>query len=351
MDPVRKAVMRVGFETLYFSGAHRIARRFLAGAGAILLFHRVLPASPAPFQPNNTLEITPEFLDLVLTAVRAADLDIVSLDEAVERIQHPGGRRFVVLTFDDGYRDTLEFALPILERHNAPFTLYVPSAFADGTGEMWWMMLEEAIARNPVIEVEMDGDRRAFHCALPETKQAAFDVILAYLRSRPTWDSAMDVVRQIAFTYGVNGAEQCRVLCLGWDELGQLARHRLATIGAHTVSHPILAKLTARGALEEMDAGASRIGEMIGARPTHFSYPVGGPDAAAAREFAMAREVGFGTAVTTRPGVLHGEHAAFLTALPRLSIHGDFQRLRYVNVLLSGFASALMTGFRRVDAA
>jgi peptidoglycan/xylan/chitin deacetylase (PgdA/CDA1 family) len=86
-------------------------------------------------------------------------------------------------------------------------------------------------------------------------------------------------------------------------------------------------------------------------RPDHLSYPVGDSTAAGPREFRTAAELGFKTAVTTRPGVLFGEHRAHLTALPRISLNGDYQQLRYVRVLLSGAATAVSNGFRRVDAA
>jgi peptidoglycan/xylan/chitin deacetylase (PgdA/CDA1 family) len=161
----------------------------------------------------------------------------------------------------------------------------------------------------------------------------------------------MEFARQIAFTYGVNAAEQCRTLCMNWDEVTRLGRHPLVTIAGHTVTHPVLSRLPMRDALDEMSDSASRIAEMTGTRPAHFSYPIGSPEAAGTREFGLAREVGFATAVTTRAGVLHGEHADYLTALPRISVNGAFQRLRYVNVLLSGVATALANGFRRVDAA
>jgi peptidoglycan/xylan/chitin deacetylase (PgdA/CDA1 family) len=77
---------------------------------------------------------------------------------------------------------------------------------------------------------------------------------------------------------------------------------------------------------------------------------VGDATSAGPRDFALAHELGFKTAVTTRPGVLFPEHVAHLTALPRLSLNGDYQRRRYLRVLLSGAATGLWTGFRRVDA-
>jgi peptidoglycan/xylan/chitin deacetylase (PgdA/CDA1 family) len=96
---------------------------------------------------------------------------------------------------------------------------------------------------------------------------------------------------------------------------------------------------------------AAVIEAALGTRPRHLSYPVGDKTSAGPREFALARELGFATAVTTRPGMLFPEHRAHLTALPRISLNGEFQSPRYVRVLVSGAATALWNGFRRVDAA
>jgi peptidoglycan/xylan/chitin deacetylase (PgdA/CDA1 family) len=96
---------------------------------------------------------------------------------------------------------------------------------------------------------------------------------------------------------------------------------------------------------------AAAIEAALGVRPQHFSYPVGDASAAGPREFGMAARLGFKTGVTTRPGVLFPEHRDHLTALPRISLNGQFQRLRYLSVLMSGTATALWSGFRRVDAA
>ncbi len=123
------------------------------------------------------------------------------------------------------------------------------------------------------------------------------------------------------------------------------------TIGAHTVNHPILAKCPPDVVRREIADGVDGIARHLGRRPEHFSYPVGDPTSAGPREFEMVRDVGFKTAVTTRPGVLFPEHRDHLLALPRLSINGDYQDQRYVEVLLSGTATALWNRFRHVNAA
>jgi len=158
-------------------------------------------------------------------------------------------------------------------------------------------------------------------------------------------------VRDIGARYGIDSAALCRDLCMTWDEIGQIAADPLATIGAHTVNHVMLKKASGEQVRIEMQQSATVIEAALGKKPEHFCYPIGDRTSAGPREFVIAAELGFKTAVTTRPGVLFPEHAAHLTALPRISLNGEYQRRRHAKVLLSGAATALWNGFRRVDAA
>ena len=83
----------------------------------------------------------------------------------------------------------------------------------------------------------------------------------------------------------------------------------------------------------------------------HLAYPYGDRAAAGQREFALAGAAGYKTAVTTRPGMIFPECAGHLTALPRVSLNGNYQHARILPVLTSGAATAMWNGFRRVDAA
>ncbi len=351
MPDMRKRAIRAGLETLYFTGTHRLARSLFAGMGAVLTFHHVLPAHDEPFQPQRGLEITPAFLDAVLSSLRQADVDIVSMDEAWRRLTGVAGeRRFVAVTFDDGYRDMLEHAWPILKRHNVPVTLYVASAFAEGTGVLWWEVLSRAVADNSTIEAEIDGALRRFDCSTPQAKDASYDILYDWLRGMPHEAELEAATAMIAARNAVDTAAQCRELCMGWDELAGLAADPLVTIGSHTVSHPFLAKCDAEAVRAELTESRFMIEQKLGVRPEHLAYPVGATDAAGPREFAIAAELGYKTGVTTRAGVIFADHAEHLTALPRISVNGEFQQLRFLDVLLSGAATALLNGFRRVAA-
>src|SRR5437588_920710 len=163
LSPLQKTVIRGGLETLYFSAAHHLMRPFVRGVGVILTLHHVRPPRFDRFQPNRLLEIRPSFLDDVLRWLRRRRIDLVGLDEMHRRLtEQDFRRRFVCITIDDGYRDTLRFAYPILKKHRAPFAVYIPTSFPDRLGELWWLALEAVVARSKRIQLLIDGKEQGF---------------------------------------------------------------------------------------------------------------------------------------------------------------------------------------------
>jgi len=176
MKQFRNTVIRAGLGALYFSGAHLLLRPIFAGVGAIFMLHHVRPRRDAAFQPNRHLEVTPEFLRDMLIHLRSRGIDIISMDEVRRRlIERDFSRRFASFTLDDGYRDNRDFALPVMQEFDAPLTLYVTSDFADGSGRLWWIALEMAIARASSIEMTIGGMLCRLDTVTSAAKQAAFD--------------------------------------------------------------------------------------------------------------------------------------------------------------------------------
>ena len=352
MRGVKQRIIGGGLTSLYFTGAHIVWRPFFGGVGAILILHHVRPQRPDRFQPNRSFEVTPRFFGRLVRALRRSRLDLISLDEMHRRmIEGDFSRRFVCITFDDAYRDVLQWAYPILKDADAPFAIYVPTSFPDRLGELWWLALEAVIARNDRIGLVINGRDRKFDCETVAEKRTLYHDLYWWLRNRSTEAEMCDVVRRLAAFYQVDVAAFCKEVCLDWSELDQLAADPLVTIGAHTVSHPALSRLSQDAARSEMELSRSVIEAALAVRPSHLSYPYGDRAAAGNREFAIAAEIGFNTAVTARPGVLFARHRRSLTALPRISLHGDYQQMRYVRVLLSGAATTMWKGFRQANAA
>jgi peptidoglycan/xylan/chitin deacetylase (PgdA/CDA1 family) len=349
---LKKTIIRAGLETLYFSGAHVALRPFFQGVGAILTLHHVRPPRPGAFQPNRLLEVSPGFFAAAIRRLRRSGLDIVSLDEMHRRLtERDFRRRFVCITFDDGYRDLLQWAYPVLKKNEIPFALYIPTSFPDRIGEIWWVALERVIAGNNRIGLYIDGRERRFDCARPDEKRNIYEQLYWWLRSLPTEDDLRAVIRDLSARYGIDLKALCDELCMTWEDIVDLSRDPLVTIGAHTVNHVRLKKTSDRVARSEMEMSRAVIETAVGKRPEHFAYPVGDATSVGLREIALAAELGFKTAVTTQPGVLFRAHRDHLMALPRISLNGEFQQLRYLRVLMSGTATAVWNGFRRVRAA
>jgi len=351
MKQLRNTVIRAGLEALYFSGAHVLLRPIFSGVGAIFMLHHVRPRSEAAFQPNRHLEITPDFLRAMLGHLRARGIDIVTMDEVHQRlIERNFKSRFACFTLDDGYRDNRDHALPLMREFDAPCAVYVASDFASGSGRLWWIALEMAIAKSDAIEVTMGGVATRFDTATAHAKQVAFDRMHDWLRTLPEHDLHREIATLCA-RYRIDQAAICRDRCMSWDELQAFAADPLVTVGAHSITHCNLARQSEATAREELTLSRTRIEAALQRPAIHLAYPYGDKPAAGPREFALARAAGYKTAVTTRPGMVFPESADHMTALPRVSLNGNYQDARILPVLTSGAATAMWNGFRRVDAA
>jgi peptidoglycan/xylan/chitin deacetylase (PgdA/CDA1 family) len=352
MKQFRTNVIRAGLEALYFTGAHHLLRPIFSGVGVVFTLHHVRPQRDVEFQPNRHLEIAPDFLRAMLAHLRSRDIDIITMDELHQRlIERNFSRRFACLTLDDGYRDIRDFALPVMREFDAPFAVYVVSDFAQGTGKLWWIALEMVIARASSIEAGIGGAATHFDTSTPAAKQAAFERLRAWLLSLP---AEQDIHREIAALCARHGVDEpaiCRDLCMSWDELKQFANDPLVTVGAHSITHCNLAKETREIASHEITISRARIEGALQRPVLHFAYPYGDKISVGPREFALARSAGFTTAVTTCPGMIFPGSADHLTALPRVSLNGNYQNARILPVLTSGAATAMWNGFRRIDAA
>ncbi|MGJ5176096.1 polysaccharide deacetylase family protein [Bradyrhizobium oligotrophicum] len=352
MRRFRKTFIRAGLEALYLSGAHVWLRPIFSGVGAIYTLHHVRPRRDADFQPNGHLEITPDFLREMLSHLRDLDIDIITLDELHHRlVERDFARRFACFTFDDGYRDNRDFALPVLREFDAPFTIYVTSDFAAGRGRLWWITLELVVAKAREIEVAIGGLALRLDASTPAAKCVTFQRLHDWLRSLPGEHDVAREISALCARHGVDEASICRKLCMSWDELRALSAEPLVSIGAHSISHCNLAKQTEETARIEIAESRTRIETELQRPVRHMAYPYGDRAAAAQREFVLAAASGYKTAVTTRPGMIFAESADHLTALSRVSLNGHYQDARVLPVLTSGAATAMWNGFRRIDAA
>jgi peptidoglycan/xylan/chitin deacetylase (PgdA/CDA1 family) len=345
---LKQTVIGAGFAAMRATGLHKALAA--PGRGVIFALHRVRPFSPATpgYAPNRLLEVTPEFLDAALKRI-GERFEFVTLAEAARRLREDGPP-FAALTFDDGYRDTRDAALPILERHAAPATVFLAPGLIERTARLWWLELEEAIRRLEAVELRLGENLLRLPAHDAREKSAAFERVYWALRARPEAE-LLDAVAALASKAGVAGAALARDAFLTWDEARAFAAHPLIAIGAHSLTHRRLAQWPAEVARAELCGSRAALEARLAVKVNSFAYPVGDPTSAASREFRLAVEAGYEIAVTTRPGMLFPEHAAHLLALPRVSLNGLWQDLGYLDVLLSGAPFRLWNRGRRLSLA
>jgi len=335
---VAKLVRRAGLEVISVTRAHVLRHPFRRVAGVILKIECVRPAEPGRFRPNRGSEITPAFLEAVIVKLRRRRYDIVSLDEMYQRLTEPGRRRrFVCFTCDGGYAGHRAWAYPIFRKHAAPFAAFIPTAFADRIGEQWWLVLEAVIANTDRLSMLIDGSDQSFDCRTLAEKNALFADLSAWLWARPTNEEINDCIRDLAARYGVDVASICVRTCMGWDDIKTMAADPLVTIGPQTVNYPVLAKLPEARVRSELAQSRAVIQSALGVPADYLAYPFGHNDAVGARAFAIAGELGFKAALTSEAGVLVARSAKDLLALPRVTLDGELQRVRYLAPLMAGF--------------
>jgi peptidoglycan/xylan/chitin deacetylase (PgdA/CDA1 family) len=280
----------------------------------ILMYHRVAEVGCDPWKLAVTPEHFAEQLDLL-----SRRRTIVPLAWLVAELE--GGRvpdRAVALTFDDGYVDVLRNAKPILERFDAPATVYLPPGMIGRRAEFWWDALSRLVLEAPALPPTFDLAIAGRTYTWPTADRAAFHLaVWGVLRTlTPTErEAALALVAEWVATVAPVEPPRERDRALDPDEVRALATGRLVTIGAHTVSHASLPLLGDGDQRREMAVSRTDCERWLGAQVTAFAYPFGDHDA---RSVRLARALGFRHACTTDPGVAVTPRERF--RLPRLFV-------------------------------
>ena len=299
-----------------YSGLAAPIRRRLGGCGVILCLHEIQDDPASELMTGSR----PSFLADIVQTLRHEGWEFVSMDEALHRLgKETTTTPFAVLTFDDGYRDNLTRAFPVLDRLQAPFTIYVPTGAVTRELDAWWLALRALLLSHDEIEIACMGER--FACPRLADKIAAANAVSLWVaRDRRR---ARDLAPTFA-AYGLSAEALADAYFLGERELRELARQPLVTIGAHTTSHAALPVLDADEARAEMADNKAYLEHLLERDVLHFAYPYGIAGAVRrGREAMLAREVGFATAVTTEPRPIFPEHRSTPHALPRISVRPD----------------------------
>jgi peptidoglycan/xylan/chitin deacetylase (PgdA/CDA1 family) len=324
--PLTKSLMQ--FEAI----AARFAASALSTVGRggrgllIMIYHRVL-AAPDPLRSRtvNAREFAAQ-MDLV-----ASCFNLLPLSEALGRLESRSlPARALSVTFDDGYADNLTVAAPIMRERGIRPTVFVATAYLDG-GLMFNDAITEAVRAAPD---RMDlNDLGLGLLEMPDvlSRRAAIRRLVGELKYRPA-DERRALATEI---FRRAGATPPRDLMLTTPQLRSL-RDAGVEIGAHTATHPILARLSPEAAREDIARSQIVLEGILGDPVSLFAYPNGRPgEDYDARHVAMVRELGFAAALSTSWGATHAGSDRF--QLPRVA-PWDTSARRYAARLIRSYA-------------
>lgn len=299
-----------------------ISRVFFTGVGHIITLHRVLPASPYEIPENKALEITPEKLEHLISIYKRYNYTFVTPDTLYEILMQKKKVRgkVAVLTFDDGYNDIYTHSLPVLKSHNIPFCIYITSGFQDKTALPWWYMIDILLKGKNEIILHKAYQGQVLKCRDAHEKQKTFLNIRQALME--DYGHCEGILNEI---FAANNCDYHKSLnyiyesCfLSWEQIKYISTHHDVCIGAHTVSHPKLNKLSEQEIIDEVIHSKKIIESHIQKEVQHFAYPHGGISEVGKREFEILKNLPFRTCTTTRQSNIFKCHRNHTECLPRI---------------------------------
>ncbi len=276
---------------------------------SILIYHRVLAKPDALTNDRCDKKI----FDLQIRTL-SRYFNVLPLPEAINRLKEKNlPRKAACITFDDGYADNADNALPILQKYGVPATFFISTGFTDG-GMMWNDKIIELIRHAPGNSLNLNAIDLGKHeiGSLEQRRQTLFTLIgkLKYL----SFDNRHTLIEQL---YQLIPTTLPDTVMMTADQLRQLHRAGME-IGDHTLNHPILARTESKTAYAEIADGKSKLENIIQAPVRFFAYPNGKPGQDYLPEHVvMLRKIGFEAAFTTAQGV--ADYNSDIYQLPRFT--------------------------------
>lgn len=292
--------MRLTAVGLYRSGLLRPLSRAVSAlrrpaAFQILTYHRVNDERD-PFFESVPTSVFEKHMGYIAQVYR-----VLTVEELVVRSQR--GRlpsNAVAITFDDGYRDNLTHAAPILQRLGLPATIFLATGLI-GTAKVAWPDRLAFAFKTTKAELLVAPWGQPLPLGNQFDRLRALAQTLAYLKRLPD-DELRAIVDRMLGTLRVNDQRCFKDLMLNWDDVNALAGLGFS-IGAHTVNHPILSRISPARARTEIEVSRTMIEMAWGRSPQAFAYPNGGAEDYTSTVTRLVRDAGFRCGVTTRFGL------------------------------------------------
>jgi peptidoglycan/xylan/chitin deacetylase (PgdA/CDA1 family) len=314
-------------------GLNSLLSPIYGGIGAIFTLHRV---SDGESELDDRLFTSTSFLDHYLSYLKQQDIDIVSMDEVLERIKSNSKKYFVCFAFDDGYKDNLTHAFPIFLKHQVPFSINVTKDLVARKLFYWWRGIEMIFQDND--ELSFIYNEKQYTFLNHSSQQKKYNFLNFILEIQDNQVHLEEKINPLLEQYSIDIIKSLEEEALSEKDLKDLSACHLVTLGSHCVTHRNLKTLTEAEVRYEIEESKSYLETITGKTVEHMAYPFG---AAGHREFRIAKSVGFLTATTTRNGTLKTAHKNHLHSLPRLSFQRKHESISFIEFQRLGMISQI----------
>lgn len=283
--------------------------------GYIYMFHMVCPKTDL-LAPIDELRVSPEFFELFLRE-QQKHLDFISINDTHTRLsnkQH-SDKPFGIITFDDGYEDNYTYAYPILKKLNVPFVIYVSAGLVNDHAPIWNypLIIERIIKKNDELNI---GGRK-YVCQTQEQKNETFLKLKGLLFSLP-YAHMQEDFKHLFAEYLSDDVFLRNTLT--WEQIAELSKDPLCTIGSHTMTHCRLTITDIASLQYELGESKSLLEQHVCKPVEHLSYPYGWKTDVSAEAIVFAQQIGYKTALRSYGGPMREKDDDFYQ-LKRKMIH------------------------------
>jgi peptidoglycan/xylan/chitin deacetylase (PgdA/CDA1 family) len=332
-------------QVLEGSGGLRLLEAVPAWNGLVVLNYHRIGQSGHSLLDHALWSATQDDFDAHVRMLKS-HFDVIGIDDLTTAIGDAARdetrrkQRFAMLTFDDGYIDNYELAFPVLQAHDATATFFLTTGFVSDRRLGWWDEIAWMVRSSPRRTVRLSSPW--FKDAAEVSTEPACNLTWQLLRtfySLPGHETA-SYLNWIAEATGSGRAPSILsdTLWMNWDQVNEMASAGMS-IGAHSVTHPVLSRLSAEEQLFEVLESRLVIEQAIGRTVTAFSYPVGRRDTFNVDTRKALSEAGFDWAFSYYGGYVSGQTVDRFD-IPRFAVEADTDRsnLRAVCALPQLFA-------------
>lgn len=295
----------------------KIYRSFSTGQCAVLLYHRVAELVTDP----QLLSVTPDHFEAQLKYLKKK-YHILSIEEfedcLFEKKSLPD--KSILISFDDGYADNVNIALPLLEQYETQALFYICTGNLNTTNEFWWDDVERLVLLSDSlpgkIELMIKGEKMLFAVNNHDERLITYNKLLPLFRSLNVNERNI-VINELGRLSGMPAPRESH-RSMTFDKLRKMSASKASVIGAHTHNHPSLAALSIEEQKHEINKSKKILEDITGKKIKHFSYPFGTYLDYNSDTINICKESGFSMVAANYPDTV--DKASNLMMFPRFLV-------------------------------